>query len=155
MNSGERGGEKLKFDFLYNCAKINKGGKMRILMAEDSQEVWDLFRRFAKLGGHEIVIVENGDEALKELESGQEFDVLITDNEMRPGMSGVELIRRVRGDERFAMIPIALMSGRNDVSNEDPTPLVSIVTERPGDSFGPKPVSVPHMLRTLTVLVGR
>lgn len=125
---------------------------MKILLAEDEKSGWDLFRRFAALQGHNITIVENGAEAWKTLELGVRFDVIITDNEM-PEMSGVELLERVRDDPRFRHIPVALMSGRIDVSDEDHTYLQDIANERPDDTFWAKPVSIPDMLRTLSVLV--
>jgi len=47
--------------------------------------------------GHSVETVEDGRDALERIESDPEaFDVLITDNNM-PRLSGIELVKRLRG----------------------------------------------------------
>lgn len=70
---------------------------LNILLAEDERSVAVAVTFALKLAGHQITVASNGEQALARLDAEQ-FDVLITDNNM-PGMSGLELVRRVRSTE--------------------------------------------------------
>ncbi|MBI2618167.1 response regulator [Candidatus Kaiserbacteria bacterium] len=61
------------------------------------------------IGGCTVQTAEDGMEAMQCLRSW-EFDLVITDNNM-PGMEGVELLERMRAEERFKHIPVILQSG--------------------------------------------
>jgi signal transduction histidine kinase len=62
--------------------------------------------------GHEVVEVHSGRDALKIIDSGENFDLLITDYSM-PGMTGMELARAAR--DRLPELPILLASGYADL----------------------------------------
>jgi two-component system, chemotaxis family, chemotaxis protein CheY len=69
---------------------------LNILLAEDERSVAFSISFALKCDGHQVEIVNDGEEALAKLmvERGV-FDLLITDNNM-PRMTGVELVRRLR-----------------------------------------------------------
>ncbi len=60
------------------------------------------------LGYPNVTEADNGAAALPLLKGGQ-FDFLITDWNM-PGMSGLELLRQVRADERLAKLPVLMLT---------------------------------------------
>ncbi|SOC82425.1 PAS domain S-box-containing protein [Ensifer adhaerens] len=62
--------------------------------------------------GHEVVEVHSGKAALKIIDSGENFDLLITDYSM-PGMTGMELAKAVR--DRVPDLPVLLASGYADL----------------------------------------
>jgi CheY-like chemotaxis protein len=62
--------------------------------------------------GHSVVEANCGERALKILDSGQSFDLLITDQAM-PGMTGIELASRVRVKREG--LPVLLVTGYADV----------------------------------------
>jgi PAS domain S-box-containing protein len=62
--------------------------------------------------GHSVVEANSGQSALKILEAGQQFDLLVTDQAM-PGMSGIELAERVR--VLRPGLPVLLVTGYADV----------------------------------------
>lgn len=66
----------------------------RILLVDDEQYIGRAFAR--ALAGHEITIAESAEEALERLAEAP-FDVVFTDIVM-PGMSGIDLFRRIRAD---------------------------------------------------------
>ncbi len=71
---------------------------MRILVAEDTA-FWRLqVEKILSAAGHEIVWARNGEEALSLLKDDDGIDLAITDWEM-PVMNGLELCRRVRGQD--------------------------------------------------------
>jgi two-component system chemotaxis response regulator CheY len=62
-----------------------------------------------------VVRVPDGRRALEYLapQSGHRIDVLVTDLDM-PLLDGFELIRRLREQERFALLPIVVVSADTD-----------------------------------------
>jgi two-component system, chemotaxis family, chemotaxis protein CheY len=60
------------------------------------------------LGYMDVTEAADGDIALPLLKRGN-FDFLITDWNM-PGMSGLELLRQVRADERLANLPVLMLT---------------------------------------------
>jgi CheY-like chemotaxis protein len=76
----------------------------RILVVDDEPMVRALIARVLTDEGYEVVAVANGQAALDAARGAQaEFDLIITNNYM-PGLSGAELIQRVRQD--FPHLPI-------------------------------------------------
>ena len=69
--------------------------KKRILIVDDEEMIRTLlFRALKSFGYDEIVTVENGIKAIKQL-SENYFDLIITDF-MMPEMDGLELIQKIR-----------------------------------------------------------
>jgi two-component system sensor histidine kinase and response regulator WspE len=58
--------------------------------------------------GYEVAVAVDGMDAWNQLRAGR-FDMLVTDIDM-PRMNGIELVRLVRADPRFAHLPIAVVS---------------------------------------------
>jgi CheY-like chemotaxis protein len=65
--------------------------------------------------GHETTEVHSGKEALDLLESGERFDVVITDHAM-PSMTGLELAERI--SESHPEMALILASGYAEIPNE-------------------------------------
>ena len=65
----------------------------------------------------DIAQVSNGTEALRRLQS-RSYDLMISDTDM-PGMSGAELMRAVRADDKLKALPVIMMlavgAGKKDV----------------------------------------
>jgi two-component system sensor histidine kinase and response regulator WspE len=80
----------------------------RILVAEDSITVREVERQLLVRLGYEVAVAVDGMDAWNQLRAGR-FDMLVTDIDM-PRMNGIELVRLVRADARFAHLPIAVVS---------------------------------------------
>jgi len=81
----------------------------RILLAEDDAATRDLVQRALGLEGHEVVVTQDGAEALEKLQAAPErFDVLVTDVQM-PGLDGVALVEK--GLAVNPKLRVVLMSG--------------------------------------------
>lgn len=88
----------------------NQGEPMtRILLVEDTPCLRYTYSRLLKLHGFEVFEATDGREALEHVNEFQP-DLVLTDL-MMPGMGGLELIRRLRGDLRTAKLPILAMTG--------------------------------------------
>jgi two-component system chemotaxis sensor kinase CheA len=81
----------------------------RVLLVDDSPFFRNLLTPLLSVAGYEVISVESVDKALALREQGNEFDAIISDIEM-PGMSGFEFAVAVRGDARWAQIPMVALS---------------------------------------------
>lgn len=77
-----------------------------ILIVEDSKFFLNQMVTFVTETGYNALTAEDGQLALKVLESNAgRVDLILTDIEM-PNMDGLAFTRAVRGDERFAQLPV-------------------------------------------------
>jgi DNA-binding response OmpR family regulator len=65
----------------------------------------------------EVVTADSAEAGLA-LMDVRTFDMALIDIEM-PGMDGVEMVRRIRADGRFADLPIMVVTGREDMVSID------------------------------------
>jgi two-component system response regulator PilR (NtrC family) len=68
----------------------------KILVVEDERSMRDLLGLMLRKEGHTVETAESAEIALELMDQGQFFDLVITDISMS-GMSGLELLRHVRG----------------------------------------------------------
>ena len=84
----------------------------RILLAEDDAATRDLVQRALGAEGHEVVVTQDGTEALEKLQAAPtRFDVLVTDVQM-PGLDGVALVEKAVAAN--PKLRIVMMSGFAD-----------------------------------------
>ncbi len=87
--------------------------RRRILLIDDEEDIRTTMRAVLKRAGYNVTAVSNGEAALQaEKEHG--FPVVITDLRM-PGMSGDELIARMRAD--YPDASIVVMTGHGSVDH--------------------------------------
>lgn len=79
-------------------------GTLRILVAEDNPINQRVTGRLLERRGYQVDLVASGPAALSALEH-EHFDLVLLDVEM-PGMSGLEVVRRIRQDERLCALPV-------------------------------------------------
>ena len=87
----------------------------RLLLVDDSRVTREMERRILEDAGFRVEVAADGDEALRRL-AVEAFDCLVTDIEM-PNLDGFELTAQLRQIERFAHLPIVVVSTRE--SSED------------------------------------
>jgi len=82
---------------------------VRILLAEDNENLAQLLVRFIESRGFETVVAATGTQAVKQLGSGH-FDLLLLDLGL-PEINGIEILRKIRTSARFATLPVIIMTG--------------------------------------------
>jgi CheY-like chemotaxis protein len=87
----------------------------RLLLVDDSRVTREMERRILEDAGFRVEVASDGDEALRRL-AVEAFDCLVTDIEM-PNLDGLELTAQLRRIDRFAHLPIVVVSTRE--SSED------------------------------------
>jgi len=78
------------------------------LLIEDDRDVADLFRHVLDMAGYRSGIVYDGLEAMKQLTSNPP-DVVLLDLQL-PGISGVDILKNMRADERMKNIPVVVIT---------------------------------------------
>jgi two-component system response regulator MprA len=94
-------------------------GSGRILLVDDDRALRDALSRALRLEGHEVIVASGGQEALRLL-VGQTVDLVVLDVAM-PGMSGIEVCRRLRaaGDSASVLMLTARDAVRDRVEGLD------------------------------------
>jgi PAS domain S-box-containing protein len=82
---------------------------LKVLMVEDDVEVRNVVRTFLGTLGCEVTTAASGEQALLALGPGADFDLLLTDIALGPGMRGTQLAAEAQA--RFPKLAILLMSG--------------------------------------------
>jgi two-component system, OmpR family, alkaline phosphatase synthesis response regulator PhoP len=86
------------------------GGKPLILVVEDEKDIADLIRFNLEHEGFAVTSAADGESALTALRTGQPALMIL--DVMLPGMSGLEVCRRVRGDQAMATLPIVMLTAK-------------------------------------------
>ncbi len=82
---------------------------MKILIVDDFSTMRRIIKNLLRdLGFTNTAEADDGQTALPQLRKG-DFDLLVTDWNM-PGMTGIDLLKAVRGDEKLANLPVLMVT---------------------------------------------
>ena len=84
---------------------------MRVLVADDQNELRLLVASQLQQAGHSVVDVADGKAALAEINRAP-FDVILLDEHM-PGLSGVDVLHAIRANERTTRQAVIALTGYN------------------------------------------
>lgn len=119
----------------------------RILIVEDEESLATLLRYNLESEGYAVETVARGDEADTRLKEAVP-DLLILDW-MLPGVSGIELCRRLRGRPETKSLPILILTARGEESER----VRGLATG--ADDYVVKPFSVPELIARVRALLRR
>jgi two-component system, chemotaxis family, chemotaxis protein CheY len=87
---------------------------MKVLIVDDDVvSRMMLMHMIDSAGSYDVLEAEDGEEAWRQLDAGTRPALLFCDLRM-PRLSGMELLARVKADERFAGLPFVLVSAAGD-----------------------------------------
>jgi len=118
-----------------------------ILIVEDEEALTLLLRYNLETQGYEVETIARGDEADTRLKEGTP-DLVILDW-MLPGLSGIELCRRLRARPETRHLPIIILTARGEESER----VRGLSTG--ADDYIVKPFSVPELLARVHALLRR
>jgi two-component system, OmpR family, response regulator RegX3 len=116
----------------------------RILVVEDEPTLADAVSYALRGEGHDVEAVGSGEEAL-DVARQRPFDVLVLDL-MLPGVSGIEISRRLRGE---SAIPILMLTARDAEVDR------VLGLEAGADDYVTKPFSMTELLARVRALLRR
>ena len=83
----------------------------KILVVEDDKSISDLITLHLKKNNFGYLVVHNGEDALSHLDNFMP-DFIILDW-MIPGLSGLEVLRRIRNKQEYKNLPILMLTAKN------------------------------------------
>src|SRR6201746_255187 len=118
-----------------------------ILIVEDEEALTLLLRYNLETQGYEVETIARGDDADTKLKEGTP-DLIILDW-MLPGLSGIELCRRLRARPETRQLPIIMLTARGEESER----VRGLSTG--ADDYIVKPFSVPELIARVRALLRR
>src|SRR5215208_4737863 len=120
---------------------------LRILIAEDEEPLTLLLRYNLEAEGYAVDSVARGDEA--ELRLREAVPDLVLLDWMLPGLSGIELCRRIRLRRETERLPVIMLTARGEEGDR----VRGLATG--ADDYITKPFSVPELLARVRTLLRR
>ena len=119
----------------------------RILIVEDEEALALLLRYNLEAAGYEVETVGRGDDA--DVRFKERAPDLVILDWMLPGLSGIELCRRLRARPDTRQLPIIMLTARGEESER----VRGLATG--ADDYVVKPFSVPELLARVSALLRR
>jgi two-component system phosphate regulon response regulator PhoB len=85
------------------------------LIVEDENEIADLVKFHLERDGMQVSVARNGRKAI-EMVQGAGFDLIVLDL-MLPDLDGLEICRRLKGQDRTRDIPVVMLTARGEESD--------------------------------------
>jgi len=126
---------------------MTEPGKTRILIADDDQDILDLLVFKLTQGGYEVEGVTDGLTALASIEASPPRLAIL--DYMMPGLSGLDVLRKVRANEATKDLDVILLTARTGDSDVD-----AAFTTGAND-YITKPVSPRELLHRVNALLAR
>jgi len=121
--------------------------KPRVLVVEDDASLVRLLAWNLEAAGFEVSTATDGEKALERL-LDQRPDIVVLDW-MLPGLSGIELCRRIRRDPEFADLPVVILTAR--AAEQDRLRGF----DQGADDYVTKPFSMAELIRRLQAVLRR
>jgi two-component system phosphate regulon response regulator PhoB len=121
--------------------------KPNILIVEDEEALTEVLRYNLEAEGYEVGTVARGDEA--DLRLKERMPDLVILDWMLPGLSGIELCRRLRARPETRQLPIIMLTARGEESER----VRGLATG--ADDYIVKPFSVPELSARVRALLRR
>ncbi|MEN3929883.1 phosphate regulon transcriptional regulator PhoB [Microvirga sp. W0021] len=119
----------------------------RIMLVEDEEALTLLLRYNLEVEGYEVDCIARGDEAdIRIQEHAPDLAIL---DWMLPGLSGIELCRRIRARKATETLPIIMLTARGEEGDK----VRGLATG--ADDYIVKPFSVPELLARVRALLRR
>jgi two-component system response regulator CpxR len=116
----------------------------KILIVDDDVELCELVGEYLSREGFEVEAVHNGDKGLERALSGEHALVVL--DLMLPGMTGLDVLRRLRGESRA---PVLILTARG----EDVDRIVGL--EIGADDYLPKPFNPRELVARIRAILRR
>ncbi len=89
-----------------------------ILIAEDDAFIGDIYEVKLKDAGYDVVLANNGREAIEKLESGVKPHIMLLDIVM-PYMDGFDVLEAMNNREEWKAIPVVLLTNLSQKEDVD------------------------------------
>ena len=91
--------------------------KKNILIVDDSESIRELVALTLESSGYHVEKGVDGNDALRFLD-GRDIALIITDLNM-PNVDGIQLIRAIRSQQEYAMVPILMLTTESQTQKKE------------------------------------
>lgn len=91
-----------------DAAPIRVAAKKRILVVDDSITVREVQKQILRGRGYDVEVAVDGQDGWNRVRA-ESYDLVVSDVDM-PRMTGLEFVRKIRGDERLKDLPVVIVS---------------------------------------------
>jgi len=88
-----------------------------ILVADDEPHIGRIIKMKLEQGPFRVSLAYDGQEALDMVNNGEQLDLVLLDL-MMPKLSGLDVLRRIREQERFKALPCIILTAGGDAKHE-------------------------------------
>ncbi|WP_119307170.1 phosphate regulon transcriptional regulator PhoB [Cohaesibacter haloalkalitolerans] len=119
----------------------------KVMIVEDEEALSLLLRYNLEAEGYQVEVIARGDEAESRLQ--EELPDLLLLDWMLPGLSGIELCRRLRAKPKTVKLPVIMLTARGEESER----IRGLSTG--ADDYVVKPFSVPELMARVRAILRR
>jgi two-component system alkaline phosphatase synthesis response regulator PhoP len=119
----------------------------RILVIEDELHIQELIKYNLEKNNFAVTLADNGTEGLSKAMKG-EYDLVLLDL-MLPGLDGLEICKRMRGDKRTKKTPIIMLTAKSEEFDK------VLGLELGADDYMTKPFSVKELIARIRAALRR
>lgn len=121
--------------------------KQKILVIEDEMHIQELLKYNLEKNNYAVTLADNGIEGLNQAMKG-EFDLVLLDL-MLPGIDGLEICRRMKGDKKTRKTPIIMLTAKSEEFDK------VLGLELGADDYMTKPFSVKELIARIRAALRR
>jgi DNA-binding response OmpR family regulator len=88
-----------------------------VLVADDEPHIGRIIKMKLEQGPFKVSLAYDGEEALELINNGEHLDLALLDL-MMPKLSGLDVLRKVREQERFKSLPLIILTAGGDAKHE-------------------------------------
>ena len=117
----------------------------KLLLVEDSEQIWDFLSRRLQRRGHEVVLAHNGEQGLECARAAQPELILLDMN--LPVMDGWSAARALKANPETRAMPIIALTAHAMAGDREKT------LQAGCDDFHPKPIDFAKLLEQIDTLL--
>ena len=95
----------------------DSGRLCHILVADDEPHIGRIIKMKLEQGPFRVSLAYDGQEALDFINSGEQLDLVLLDL-MMPKLSGLDVLRRIREQDKFKSLPCIILTAGGDAKHE-------------------------------------
>lgn len=112
----------------------------KLFMAEDDPLMSRMYERAFRLGGHELTMASDGEEAFDKISKMDPKPTIALLDVMMPKVSGFDLLRKMKADEKLKSIPVILLTNLAGQEDAEKGLLLGAVLYLVKSQYDPKQV---------------
>ena len=112
----------------------------KLFIAEDDPLMSRMYERAFRLGGHELTVSHDGEEALSLLQKTDPKPTVILLDVMMPKINGFDVLRKIKEDEKLKNIPVIMLTNLSGDSDAEKALSLGAVLYLVKSQYDPKQI---------------